>query len=484
MDFIPTEDSGRQSTPPVRFPDKGKAPKNETDHDEYKDEECPMPPPDATHLPSSGLTDWESFESEIDNQCKYFGIEKIENVKENFFDTVQKSFKNFFDSLASCGSDKKSKYPTNVITGVGNALEMLSPTVGMSVMSVARMLVSSFETMCARLAANFDSTVDEVARTVFFGFCIVSAGIRSALPLLLELATEAKNAEVIAVVVVIAAVMACVYLATSAISTLLAAHHAILSSPTTKKIAANVLVERDGVSKNAPDFSKIAEVSLKKITQSLKAWKANVSSNFLALAKEIFQLIGSAISVVPALAKVAPVLAIPFVSIISGSINLVANALDTLQGVVDYVRLKGELDSLKQANSADKNNANSIERIENLERQLAVSKLRIAKGLLNMVLSAGSIVVGVAMIAFSTSVPILPALASVITAISLASVVTLGIVSLLARKMNMAGNARGGSVSVVDEEDCDSDTTVTTASDDSEIENDDDNPPTDSTSGS
>lgn len=429
---------------------------------------CPISSSGGNQPSSLNLTNWDEFKSEVDDRCKYFGIENIESVKENFFDTVKKSFRSFFDSLASCGNAKNSKSSPDVVTGVGNALQMLSPaaTTGMS---VAKMLASSFETLCARIADAFNSSPDEVARTIFSGFCIVSAGIRSALPMLAEMARQAKNPEEIFIVSIASAVMASVYLATSAISTLLAGHNAILNSPTTAEMAKKVRDERDSVDPNVKNLSEVAQASLKKIGNMLKAWRKNVSSNFLALAKEVMLFAGAAISCFSALAKFAPVLAVPFVSIISGSVSLVINVLETAQGIVDHSRINGELKQLRQRIENGENPTELNSQIKNLERQLHLSKVRIMKGGLNILLSIGSIVLGVLPLVMSFSMPILPA---ILATLSLASVVVLGVAGLVVRRMNNAGNSVSNDVA--NEDDSDSGTQLRTDSENDE-DNDSDN---------
>lgn len=431
---------------------------------------CPVSTGKSMQISFTNSTHDDDFQKAVANECKKFGIDDLESVDESFFDAAKKSFNDFFNSLASCGNKKKSENSRDVITGMGNALQKVGPatTIGMS---VAKILASSFEIMCARIADAFDSSPDEAARTIFSGFCIASAGIRSAIPLMLECATKSDDLIAVAVFGITGAVMSCVYLATSAIATLLAAHQAVLNSPTTKEMAESIVADRNEVSK---DVQQLAKVGIEKISRKLNTWKANVSSNFLALANQIFQTIGGAISIFSALAKVAPVLAIPFVSVISGSISLVANALETLQGVVDYVRLKDQLEALKQDNKNYHSDPKLLNEVQNLERLLGVSKVRIFKGLFNMLLSAGSIVLGIASTFFSTVMPILPVIAAVIASLSLLSVVILSVVSLQARKMNMTGNAGGQSMSVRSIDNESNDHSLTT-SDDSDNDNDNKN---------
>lgn len=410
------------------------------------------------------------LENGVREACEHYGIDNLERVEESFFDAVQKSFRNFFDSLARCGNDEESKSSLDVITGVGNASREFR-SVSTAGMTAVRVLTSSFTILCASLAASFESSADEVARTVFSGFCIISAGIRSALPLLAEMAREAKHPEEIFIVSVASAVMASVHLATSAISTLLASHHAILNSPSTAQMARKVLAERNrkGLGQNGP--LEHARASLKKINSMLETWKKNVSANFYALGKEVSMFAGAVVSCFSALAKFAPVLAVPFVSIISGSVSLIANVLETAQGVVEHSRISGELKQLRQLVKDGKKSSDLDEKIQNMERLLHLSKIRIMKGGLNILISVGSIVLGVLPLVISFSMPILPA---ILSTVSLASVVILGIAGLVVRKMNNAGSV---SKRVVPEENSDDEVTRETDSgreDMGETDSDDD----------
>ena len=424
------------SNVPIAYPGNNQ---HDSDSDKHFDT-SPLPGEGSIKLSVQDQNNEKIFECKFNQKCEKHGID-LANVKEGFFDTVQKSFKDFFDNLAGFGNNKKTKFSLDVITGVGSALEIFDPA-AIAGVSVARMLATSFEIMCARLAIAFDSSADEVARTVFSGFCIVSAGIRSALPLLAEMAQEAKNPEEIFIVSVASAVMASVYLATSAVSTLLAGHSAILNSPTTAQMARKVLIERDGVNLEQNDFLRNAEASLKKISSMLKTWKKNVSANFYALAKEALMFAGAVVSCFSALARFAPVLAVPFVSIISGSVSLVVNVFETAQGIVEHSRINSELKTLRELVENGKNSPELDGKIKNMERLLHLSRIRIMKGGLNILLSVGSIILGVLPLVTSFAMPILPA---ILATVSMASVVVLGVAGLVVRKMNNAEIVSGSS---------------------------------------
>ena len=429
--------------------------KHTVEEDGDNSESCPIPASGSSKTSQPGSIDFGTFSNNVSNLCQEYSIENLDNIKTGLSDKVKQAFKNFFDGLANFGKPANGDFEASVTTGVVNIAGGIIPTVGMNAM-----LSSSVQTICAQVARKFESTSEEVARTVFSGFSIFSAGIRSALPMLGEMVRQAKNPEEIFIVAVASAVMASVYLATSAISTLLAGHHAILNSPTTAEMAAKVLRERGGVKSSAPNFSEIAEASLEKISRMLKTWKKNVSANFLALAKEVLLLGGAAVSCFAALAKFAPVLAVPFVSIISGSISLVANVLETAQGIVERSRLNSELKELRQRLEGGDNSPELNKQIQNLERLLDLSMIRIIKGGLNILLSIGSIVLGVLPLLMSFSMPILPA---ILGTVSLASVVVLGIAGLVVRKMNNAGSVSKDGVM---EENSDGESTRETDSDD------------------
>lgn len=227
--------------------------------------------------------------------------------------------------------------------------------------------------------------------------------------------------------------MASVYLVTSSISVLLASHHAIFNSPTTAAMAREVRKEADSFpGEIIQGFSEAAKESLEKIDRMLTKWKANSWANLLSLGKEFLLFSGAAISAVSALSKFAPVLTVPFVSIITGSISLIANVAELAQGIVEYRSQKAKLEEL---NSKTNPGAETQKEIEKLENQLKLSKVRIAKGALNVLISAANIVFGTLALFASFSMPIVP---TILTAVSLTTVLILSVTSLVVRKANNA----------------------------------------------
>jgi hypothetical protein len=384
------------------------------------------------------MADFNSYKVAAKELCRNAGIENVDSVEKRFSDKVQTTFKNFFDDLSNFGRTEDSRTPPSVATGMVSILGGLIPVAGVNVGAI---FAFSLNKICNELASIFKSTSEEVARTIFSGFCIASTAIRAALPIVVEMVRVSNNPEEKFICLVATAVMASVYLVTSSISVLLAGHHAILNSPTTLAMASKVKIKNDSLDKdNIADFKQIAQDSLKTIGQMLTDWKADVSANFLSLGREFLMLSGAVFSALSALSKFAPILAIPFASIITGSISLVANVAEIVQGIIEYTNQKNRLQTLKEEIQSENDPSNKIrkeEEIRKLENQLKLSVVRIAKGGLNVLISIASIVFGVLALG-SFSVPFLPA---ILAAVSLTSVLILSVAGLVVRKMNNADAA-------------------------------------------
>ncbi|HEX8886579.1 MAG TPA: hypothetical protein VF797_18995 [Noviherbaspirillum sp.] len=386
-----------------------------------------IPPPVHSEDDGFELINLALYKSKARELCQSYGIEDVAKLEEGSFDKVQSSFRDFFYGLSNVGTANHGRFSPSVAEGmvnvVGGVVSGISTGVG-----IVRII-------CARLASIFQSSSGEVARTIFSGICIASTAIRTALPIALQAATAAQSLDEIVIFSVAAAVMASVYLVTSSISVYLAGHDAILSSPSTAAIAKEVRKEVNSLPNEiSEDFSKAAQESLKKIGRMLTAWKANTSANLLSLGKEFLLFGGAAISAVSALSKFAPVLTVPFVSIITGSISLIANLAEMAQGIVEYRSQKAKLEELNSRN--DHGPDTQIE-IKKLENQLKLSKIRIAKGALNVLISVANIVFGTLTVLTSFSMPVVPA---ILTAVSLTTVLVLSVAGLVVRKVN-AGTA-------------------------------------------
>lgn len=380
----------------------------------------------------------ETYKTEAEKLYKGAGIENLNEEKQKgFFDSVKTCYQNFFDGLSALGSDEKNPESTSIVAGMATAIAGAS---------LFTMLLPTLNTVCSKFASVFNSSTDEVARTIFSGLCIISTGIRAAIPIAAEMASRAKNQEEIVIFSIATVVMASVYLATSSISVLLAGHSAILDSPTTAEIAQKLKTEIGEVTKKYP--SKVAHESLRNITEMLKEWKARISANRFSLGKDFVLFGGAALSAFSAISKFVSSLAIPLpipvITIITASISLVANVLEVGQGIVEYRSQKAKLESLRkelEKKTDPSKQKETAEKIGKLEKQLTLSGIRIAKGVLNVVVSAISIVLGVLVITSLLSQPGLLLASAILATISLASVLVLSIAGLVVRKMNNAGSA-------------------------------------------
>lgn len=388
---------------------------------------------------------FEEYKAEARKKYKSVGIGDLdEEEQEWFFDSVKTCYQNFLDGLSALGRDEKNPESTSIVAGMANAIAGAS---------FFTMLVPTLNTVCSKFASVFNSSTDEVVRTTFSGLCIVSSGIRAALPIATEMARRAKNHEEVCIFSIATVVMASVYLVTSSISVLLAGHGAILDSPKTAAMALKLKTEIEVAEKeeNSENFSEFAYQSLQKINEMLAEWKANVSANFLSFGKEFLLFSGAALSAFSAISKFVPGLAIPFVSIITGSISLVANVFEVGQGIVEYRNQKNKLESLKKELSKERDQSKKAEikkQIKNLENQLKLSVIRIVKGVLNVLVSVASIVLGILMTASLLSPPVFLLASAIFTAVSLASVLVLSAGGLVVRKMNNADSAENASSAV------------------------------------
>lgn len=415
-----------------------------------------------------GELDFEEYKAEAEKQYKSAGIGDLdEEEQKGFFDSVKICYQNFLDGLSALGRDEKNPESTSIVAGMSTAIAGAS---------FFTMLLPTLNTVCSKFASVFNSSTDEVVRTIFSGLCIVSSGIRAALPIAMEMARRATNHEEVFIFSIATVVMASVYLVTSSISVLLAGHSAILDSPKAAAMALKMKTEIELAEKekSSENFSEFASQSLQKINEMLKEWKASVSANFLSFGKEFLLFSGAVLSAFSAISKFVPSLAIPFVSIITGSISLVANVFEVGQGVVEYRNQKKKLESLKKELSKERDQSKKAEikkQIKNLENQLKLSVIRIVKGVLNVLVSVASIALGILMTASLLSPPVFFLASAIFTAVSLASVLVLSAGGLVVRKMNNADSAENASSAVPKEENADetvTDGTIETDSEDSE----------------
>jgi len=421
---------------------------------------------------------FEEYAAEAEKQYKSAGIGDLDEEKQKgFFDSVKTCYQNFFNDLSALGSDDKNPESTSIVAGMATALAGAS---------LFTMLVPILNTVCRKFASVFNSSTDEVARTIFSGLCIVSTGIRAAIPIAVEGARYSNNFFQLSVFAIITVVMASVYLATSFVAMLLAGHSAILDSPTTGEIAQKLKTEIEEVkaeieelkteiseatkkvrSKNA---SQIVSESLQEITKILQEWKAKISANWMSFGKEFLLFSGAVLSAVSAISKFVPSLAIPLsipvFSIITSSISLVANLLEVGQGIVEYRSQKARLESLRKELNQETDPSKQTEMAEQLrklENQLKVSAIRIAKGVLNVVVSVISIVLAAFVTASLLAQPGFILASAILATISLASVLVLSVAGLVVRKMN---NASGAAPAKENADEIDTDTTKETESED------------------
>lgn len=410
----------------------------------YSDGDSDTKPLLGTH---SYILVFKAYEVEAEKLYKGAGIGDLDEEKQRgFFDSVKTCYQNFFDGLSALGKDEKNPDSTSIVAGMATAIAGAS---------LFTMLVPILNTVCSKFASVFNSSTDEVARTIFSGLCIVSTGIRAAIPIAVEGARFSNNLRELLIFSIATVVMASVYLATSFVSMLLAGHSAILDSPTTGEMVQKLKTEIDEVKAEieglkteieeiaktvgSKNCSQVASEGLQEITKMLAKWKAQISVNWLSFGKEFLLFSGAVLSAFSAISKFVPNIAIPFVSIITGAISLVANVFEVAQGLVEYRSQKAELESLREELKQETDPSKKkemAEQISKLENQLKVSVVRIVKGMLNVVLSIASIVLGILVTVSVFTQPVFLLAGSILTAVSLASVLVLGVSGLVVRKMN------------------------------------------------
>ncbi|MFL6716939.1 MAG: hypothetical protein ACJ8G3_11320, partial [Burkholderiaceae bacterium] len=236
---------------------------------------------------NSDELNFQEYKNSAEKLCKDAGIGDLEAAsRKGTFDRISAFFQNFSNELSALGRDEKSPEPASIVSGMAIAVAEAN---------LFTVLVPTLNTVCAKFASVFNSTTDEVARTIFSGLCIVSSGIRAALPIAAETARRATNPEEVFIFSIATLVMASVYLATSSISVLLAGHSAILDSATTAKMASEIKNEIESTEKEqtSESFSEFVSQSLRKIEGMLTDWKATVSANFLSFGKEFLLFSGA-----------------------------------------------------------------------------------------------------------------------------------------------------------------------------------------------
>jgi hypothetical protein len=347
---------------------------------------------------------------------------------------LQESFAGFFGNLSNLGRDEKSLTSLSIAEGLTCGLISLIPAVGQYAFSV---MAQSVHKAYADLATFFGPNGDQIARKVFSGIVLVSAAVRTVFPMIKEALSSIEDPNIKFVSTVISFALAASHLLISTIAVAIATNN--LPALISKNGEAVELKNNVEKIKEAIDyFFDSVEIKLDELSEKgLVGWLGVVREWLMTSAAVI-----GLISVLPLLVKtVGTIISAPAALIIGGSINLIAGIVELVQGCKEYRLLDRELKELKELQASELKDGKLPDSDELLERQAAIeakegallaSKVRIGKGVIGIVTSIASIVLGVLVIAVSINVPFLPA---VITAISLLTVVAYVSVSIALTEM-------------------------------------------------
>lgn len=329
------------------------------------------------------------------------------------------------EKISAIATDENNSAVPSIGAGLTLAPNKTAPAVEKFPLSIiAQSVIAAYSAFTSFIGPN----ADPQERIVFSAISAVSAAMRSLFPIVKEALTTLQDSHPILAVISLA--LAAVHVAISSIATLIATR--------------NFPPALSGNNETSESESKLNDLEdsfklfLEKISKKLDALRKNGLVGTLGAVREWLMLSSAVVSllnVLPIVIKtVAPIISAPIAAIVGGSINLVSAIVELAQGVKEYISLGEDLKSLKadlnQA-QADKCSADEIAKlnakIENKENELSASKVRIGKALVGIFTSVASIALGVLAIAVSISVPVLPA---ILTSISVLSVVVYVVVSI------------------------------------------------------
>lgn len=292
-------------------------------------------------------------------------------------------------------------------------------------------MARSVNEACTALASFFGPNANQVTRVVFSALSLASTMTRAVFPLVKDALSSVSDPGIKLALTLASFSLSAIHVLFSAVATAIATNNvpALFSR---NSEAADFKNKMEGV-KNALHAAldkfaaKLAEINRK----GLVGWLGVVREWLLTSAAVV-----GFISVLPLLVKtVGTIISAPVAAIVGGSINLIAAIVELVQGSQEYRLLSEELQKLKIKEGGILTPAEKLQLEADIRAKtgaLLASKIRIGKGVVGILTSVASIVLGTLTLAVSIAVPYLPA---VLTTISLLGVVVYASVAIALRKM-------------------------------------------------
>jgi hypothetical protein len=346
---------------------------------------------------------------------------------------VSNTFAEFLENLLTSGERKNRLSDSDVLFAAPSALTSTISAAGRFAVST---MTQSVHEACAALASFFGPDASQASRIVFSGLSLASAMARAVFPMVKEALNTVSDPGVKFVVTVISFSLSALHFLVSTVATAIATRNVPALFSTNSK-AADFRSRRESIG-NAlhAALDKFAEKLAEINRKGLVGWLGVVREWLLTSAAVV-----GFVSVLPLLAKtVGTIISAPVAAIAGGSINLVASIVEIVQGYQEYRLLSEELEKLKIKESGMLTPAEKLQLESDIRAKtgaLLASKIRIGKGVVGILTSVTSIVLGTLTLAAAIAVPYLPA---VLTMISLLGVVVYASVAISLRKMREQDN--------------------------------------------
>jgi hypothetical protein len=398
----------------------------------------------------------DDFESRASKQLGVDDPAKID-AKPELFEKMKTGLNDFFVFLSKFGKAKNDTSPPSILAGMVCGFVV---TATVFVPTALQAIGPSVHRIFNGAAALFDSNTDDAARMLFSGLCVVSAGLRAVNPVLNEVASDIHDPTAKIIFTTAQVVLSSIYVATSFISSLLAANDAVAGMPKKSEVLGKIKKSWEEFKQNINKFAKqdnkaelIKDWMLEQIQAQIDTMKNAGIRGGVTTTREVLMFAGAVLSLI-ALTASLPVLAIT-----AGAVNLVANVCDIVHGALDLQNANGKLTSLKESKEnleqsllrpdmpedeapRVKGLLKIVDReIGEIEKDRALAITRLVKGVLGSLFSISAIITGSLMLSASIAIPFLPVIA---TCLSLISVTVLGLANLLIRNRNARNKVQDG----------------------------------------
>lgn len=357
-------------------------------------------------LPGNSSDDDKTALFEFGSSVQTFGAARKINQNGDAVETLKAGFADFCGNVSTIGgNENNAAIPT---TPACNPVSTIFATGQFAVSPMTKAIRDAF-------ASFFGPDANQAARIVFTGFVIASAALRAMFPMVKEALANVPDGGLKLAFTIVSFSLAAIHLLISTVTTVIVTNNApALFCESNDEVDSKSILEKLGEGLVSL-FSKAEDKLLELSQQGLVAWLGTAREWLLTSAAVIGFL-----AVLPLLIKtVTTIISAPIAAIVGGSITLAASVLEAVQGSKEGKLLGEELQILEEK-AGDSPTAEQAAAIDEKTRALLASNIRFAKGILGIFTSVASIVLGTLALAASISLPLLPA---VLTAISLLSVV-------------------------------------------------------------